>query len=80
MARKNKVPRRIRERMTQNIRKLIKEWRRTGKMTTSRAVYRPKTLREAMKQAAAIEYGRQGIGRAGRGRKRRKRGTSRVIV
>lgn len=71
---KLKVPRKIRKRMSAKIRKMIKEWRRTGKITTSRAVYRPKTFKAAMQQATAIEYGREGIGRAGAGRKKVGRG------
>lgn len=68
---KPKIPRKKRERMSKNIKKMIREWERTGKITTSRATYRPKTLRAAMAQAAAIEYGRERIGRAGRKRKTR---------
>lgn len=41
------------------VRKLIHEWKRTGKITTSRAVYRPRTKKEAIRQALAIEYGRE---------------------
>ena len=42
----------------ENIEKLIREYKRTGKITTSRATYRPKSLKHAQKIAAAIEYGR----------------------
>ena len=61
---------RTRKQISENIRKLIREYKRTGKITTSRATYRPKSLKHAQKIAAAIEYGRAGIGRAGKGRKK----------
>ncbi|MCS7186147.1 MAG: hypothetical protein RMK89_04235 [Armatimonadota bacterium] len=59
--------------VSSEIEKLMREWKRTGKMTTSRATYRPRTKREAVKQAAAIAYGKHGLGRAGRRRKKRRR-------
>lgn len=58
--------------MQKRIEKKIHQWKETGKMKTSRATYRPKTKKKAIKQAIAIEYGREGVGRAGK-RKRRKR-------
>lgn len=42
----------------EKIRKMVHEWERTGKITTSRAVYRPKSKKQVIKQALAIEYGR----------------------
>ena len=69
---RSRVSRQKRTAISEGIRKLIREYKRTGKMTTSRATYRPKSLRHAQKIAAAIEYGRHGVGRAGR-RKRRKK-------
>jgi len=42
----------------EDIRKLVRQWERTGMIKTSRATYRPKTKAEAIKQALAIEYGR----------------------
>ncbi|CAF0700294.1 hypothetical protein MPNT_350002 [Candidatus Methylacidithermus pantelleriae] len=56
MARKSK---RSRGRVSRNIAKLVREYKRTGKIKTSRATYRPKSLRDAARQAAAIEYGRE---------------------
>lgn len=41
-----------------NIEKLIREYKKTGKMKTSRATYRPKSLKHAKKIALAIEFGR----------------------
>jgi hypothetical protein len=64
--------RRKRTAMSEEIRKLIREYKRTGKMSTSRATYRPKSLKHAQKIAAAIAYGKHGVGRAG-SRKRRKK-------
>jgi len=65
MARKRKkklkIPRRIRGKMSAKISKMIREWKKTGKITTSRAVYRPKTLAAAQRQAARIEYERYGL-------------------
>lgn len=54
------------KRISQGIRKLVREYKRTGVIRTSRATYRPKNVREAVSQATAIEYGRE------RSRKRRK--------
>lgn len=52
------------------VRKMMHEWERTGEIKTSRATYKPKSKKEAIAQALAIEYGKQGVGRAGK----RKRG------
>jgi len=57
---------------SREIAKLIREWKRTGRMTTSRAVYRPRTLAGAQRQAVAIAYGKFGLGRIGRRRRRRR--------
>jgi len=48
------------------IQKLVRQWKATGKMETSRATYHPKSKKEAIAQAAAIEYGKHGVGRAGK--------------
>lgn len=58
---------------SREIQKLLREWKRTGKMTTSRATYRPRTLAAARRQAAAIAYGKHGLGRAGASKRRRKK-------
>jgi hypothetical protein len=68
----SKVSKRKRTAIGEEIRKLIREYKRTGKMSTSRATYRPRSLSHAQKIAAAIAYGKHGVGRAG-GRKRRKK-------
>ena len=67
-----KVSRSKRKAISEEIRKLLREYKRTGKMSTSRATYRPKSLKHAQKIAAAIAYGKHGVGRAG-SRKRRKK-------
>ena len=51
--------------------KLMSEYKSTGKISTSRATYHPKSTKAAQEQAAAIEYGKHGIGRAGRKKKKR---------
>ena len=57
--------------ISREIEKLMREWKETGKMTTSRATYKPKTQEEALKQAAAIAYGKHGVGRAGKRKKKK---------
>lgn len=46
------------KRISENIRKLVREYKETGKITTSRAEYKPRSLEHAIKIASAIEYGR----------------------
>jgi hypothetical protein len=58
---------------SREIEKLMREWKETGRMTTSRATYRPRTKEQARRQAAAIAYGKHGLGRAGRRKRRRTR-------
>ena len=58
MPRKTKPTKKEQMKIGENIEKLIREYKRTGKITTSRATYRPKSLKHAQKIAAAIEYGR----------------------
>ncbi len=70
MAKKEISPK-TRESIQREIRKLMHEWEETGKMTTSRATYRPKTKEEAVKQAVAIAYGKYGVGRAGKKKKKK---------
>lgn len=48
----------IQDRISKGIEKLVREYKETGKITTSRATYKPKNLKHAQKIAAAIEYGR----------------------
>ncbi|GIW67885.1 MAG: hypothetical protein KatS3mg096_753 [Candidatus Parcubacteria bacterium] len=60
------------EKISREIEKLMSEWKETKKMTTSRATYRPKTQEEAMRQAAAIAYGKHKVGRSGSKRKKKK--------
>lgn len=57
--------------ISEGVRKLVREWKRSGKITTSRATYRPKTKQQAIKQALAIEYGRVRQQRKKRQRRRR---------
>lgn len=42
--------------ISKEIQKMMREWKEDRKITTSRAVYRPKTKEEALKQAARIAY------------------------
>jgi len=63
----------VQDAVSREIRKLMREWKETRKMTTSRATYRPRTKEQARKQAAAIAYGKYGLGRAGRRKRRRTR-------
>lgn len=58
MAKRTRITRKERPAVEEGIRKMIREYKRTGKITTSRAQYRPRTLKEAVAQASAIEYGR----------------------
>ncbi|MCM8808319.1 MAG: hypothetical protein NC926_10375 [Candidatus Omnitrophica bacterium] len=58
-----KISKEKREKISNEIEKLMREWKKTGKMTTSRATYKPKTQEEALKQAAAIAYGKHGVSR-----------------
>jgi hypothetical protein len=44
--------------ISKNVKKLVDQWKRTGKIKTSRATYRPKTKKAAIKQVLAIELGR----------------------
>uniref|UniRef100_A0A7V3JA04 Uncharacterized protein n=1 Tax=candidate division CPR3 bacterium TaxID=2268181 RepID=A0A7V3JA04_UNCC3 len=52
--------------ISEDVSKLVRGYEKTGKITTSRATYHPKNKKEAIKQALAVEYGKRGIGRAGR--------------
>lgn len=58
-----KISKEKKEKISNEIEKLMREWKETGKMTTSRATYKPKTQEEALKQAAAIAYGKHGVQR-----------------
>lgn len=69
MPRRLKPTRREQTRISSGIQKLMREYKRTGKITTSRATYRPRNIAHAQKIAAAIEYGRV-RGRRRKGRKR----------
>lgn len=55
MARKKKDAQKL---IGEEMRGMMREWKETGKITTSRATYKPKTKRQAMRQAAAIAYGK----------------------
>jgi hypothetical protein len=52
--------------ISEGVSKLVREYEKTGKITTSRATYHPKSKKEAIRQALAVEYGKRGVGRAGR--------------
>jgi len=64
------IPMTKQEEASAGIGKLMRGYKETGVIKTSRATYHPKNARAAAKQAAAIEYGKHGIGRAGRKRGR----------
>lgn len=67
-----RTSRRKRASVSAGIHKLMRQYKSSGAISTSRATYRPRSLEAAQKQAAAIEYGRHGIGRAGRRRQKRR--------
>lgn len=46
------------KKISAEIQKMVREWATTKKIVTSTAVYRPKTKEQAIKQAAAIAYGK----------------------
>lgn len=52
------VEKRVQKQISKGIQKLVREYKETGKITTSRATYKPKSLKHATKIASAIEYGR----------------------
>jgi len=58
--------------VSREIQLLLREYKETGKMTTSRATYRPRNLEHARRIASAIAYGKYGLGRAGRRKKKKK--------
>jgi hypothetical protein len=72
MAKKKKVSKKKREAISRDIETLLREYEKTGKIKTSRATYRPKSMEHAQKIAAAIEYGKHGVGRAGRKKRKKK--------
>jgi hypothetical protein len=72
MAKKRKVSRKKQKAISREIETLLREYKETGKMTTSRATYRPKSMKHAQAIAAAIAYGKYGVGRAGRKRRKKK--------
>jgi len=63
---KLKVPKAKAKKISKGTEKLVEQWKKTGSIKTSRAVYHPKTLKAAIDQALAIKYGKHGVGRAGK--------------
>ena len=61
----NKPTKKEQDKISEGVKKEVNQWEDTGKITTSRAEYHPKTKEKAVKQSLAIEYGKQGVGRAG---------------
>ena len=49
----------------QVVKKMVHQWEGSGEIKTSRAEYHPQTKKAAIKQALAIEYGENHVGRAG---------------
>lgn len=66
---RSKVSPQKREAIMGGMEKMMGEFMGSGKMTTSRAVFHPKSKAAAAKQAAAIEYGKHGMGRTGKKRR-----------
>jgi len=62
---KRKIPKAKSKAIGQGVHKLAHEYKETGTMRTSRATYHPKSMANAQAIAAAIEYGKHGVGRAG---------------
>lgn len=50
--------------ISEGVKKMVDEWKKTGEIETSRAKYHPKDKKAAIKQALAIEYGEHHVGRA----------------
>jgi len=71
VAQRVKPTKREQRQISENVRKLVRQWKRTGTIKTSRATYRPKTKEAAIKQALAIEYGRVRSARKRRARRKR---------
>lgn len=71
MARRMKPTKREQTQIGKNVEKLVRQWKRTGTIKTSRATYRPKTKEAAIKQALAIEYGRVRGARKKRARRKK---------
>jgi acyl-CoA reductase-like NAD-dependent aldehyde dehydrogenase len=72
MAKKRKTSKEKQKKISKEIQTLLREYKETGKMTTSRAEYKPRSLEHAQKIAAAIAYGKYGVGKAGRKKKKKK--------
>jgi hypothetical protein len=72
MAKKRKVSRKKQKAISREIETLLREYKETGKIITSRATYRPKSMKHAQAIAAAIAYGKYGVGRAGRKKRKKK--------
>jgi uncharacterized protein YciI len=72
MPKKRKVSKKKQKAIGRDIETLLREYKRTGKITTSRATYKPKSMKHAQKIAAAIEYGKHGVGKAGRKKRKKK--------
>lgn len=56
---KRKLSKKAQKRISANVEKLVREYKKTGKIRTSRATYTPKNLEHAIKIALGIEYGRE---------------------
>lgn len=55
---KTKLSKKLQKEVSANVEKLVREYKRTGKIKTSRATYKPRNLEHAIKIALGIEYGR----------------------
>ena len=72
MAKKRKISRKKQKAVSREIETLLREYKESGKMTTSRATYRPKSMKHAQAIAAAISYGKHGVGKSGRKKRKKK--------
>jgi hypothetical protein len=55
--------------ISKGVGKMVHNYERSGEVKTFRATYHPKNKKAAIKQALAIEYAREHVGRAGSKRK-----------
>jgi len=71
MPKKRKTSRKKQKAISREIETLLNQYKKGGKMETSRATYRPKSMEHARRIAASIAYGKYGVGRAGRKKKKK---------
>jgi hypothetical protein len=72
MAKKRKVSKKKREAISREIETLLRQYKEEGKIETSRATYRPRSMEHARRIASSIAYGKYGVGKAGRKKRKKK--------